>query len=366
MRKLFFMFVMFVSFVANSFAQDIKFNGSLDSTFQIVIDDKAHTEVGFEEFANFRLNTNIADVGTFYAAFNAIYGAGTLKNTAIEIERLYFRLSSDYTDLDTGLQRIAFGYSSVFSPSDFLNPKNPLQPYARPKGVLGINLSAYPLDMLDIKVFGLMPGEGAVSTLRLGSGTASSTTGLGRTTDGYRFGTSADSHFDNLSLQGLYVYEIEKAKPGIHRFGASLKADIEVGFVAEGLYKYDARNSSGIDGLSASAGFDYSIGFETSSLYLLTEYLYSGKQSNTSFDIVVNPLGYTARHNLYALLQYNFDSFTNISLAFLTGIDISTYTPIVTFQSELFQGFSLSLAAQVPIIDDRANMLFMSNIKYRF
>ena len=127
----------------------------------------------------------------------------------LELERLYFRINGDHIDTEAGLLRINFGYGQVWGSSDFLNPRNPLFPNARPRGVLGMDMSFYPADSLKLMAFAAAPKE----PLEADGG-------------GILPGLSVDQHWDRASVQVLYAYETPGTdlEWGIHCFGLSVKA----------------------------------------------------------------------------------------------------------------------------------------------
>ncbi|MDR2448094.1 MAG: hypothetical protein LBD58_12545 [Treponema sp.] len=325
-------------------------SGVLDTTVQSVI-GKDSFAIQFEEYANLRLQTKIKDFAVFNAAFNLIAASGIPASGAdsdaaadenyyasMELERLSMRLNSDYVDADMGLMRIAFGYGQVFAPSDFFNRRNPLYPNARPRGVLGLALSFYPMEDAKLQVFASAPKK------------PFSTDG-----GGWNAGLAVDRHWSKASLQALYGFETpydaaQSAPFGVHRIGLSIKADVAVGLVADALYTYnhtDHQNEfSG--GLSASGGFDWS--FFDGKLYLLGEYLFSGVSSATAFS-QENLFGYSDRHNIYALVQYAFTDYTSASAACIFGFgdEEPSVTPIITVTHDFFQGFSLNLTVQAPL-----------------
>jgi hypothetical protein len=253
---------------------------------------------------------------------------------SLELERLSVRLNGDYFDVDAGLMRLAFGYGQVFAPADFLNPRNPLFPDARKRGVLAAAVSAYPVDMLKLLVFAASPkdprnnnGEGAL------------------------FGLSSDKHWGRASVQALYVFEAPRGNPpqGIHRFGLSFKADLGLGFAGEALYGYKQQAPAGMDALSASAGADYS--FFSGRLYALAEYLYNGPDSATAAS-EENPAGFEHKHYLYGTLLYRFSDYTSVNLSCTAGLADSSFLPALGFEHTIFQGMTLELSARLPL--DRA------------
>jgi hypothetical protein len=303
---------------------------------------------GLEEYANLRMQAKIRDRAVFYGAVNFIAAAGTYAAAAapffgtagenyiagFELERLYFRLNGEYLDFDGGLLRIPFGYGQVWGPSDFLNPKNPLQPDARPRGVLGAGLSWYPLDETKVFFFGAAPGDPFALD---GAG------GMG--------GISLERHWEKFSVQALYAGESPRqdSSRGLHRIGLSLKADLVLGWVFDMLYTANPETGAALGGLSASAGFDYS--FFDGKFLVLAEYLYNGDNSSTSRNSE-NSLGHSNNNYLLSSLSYFLNDYTTFGAALVSGFDDLSFTPVLSFDHDLFQGLTLSISAQVPMDGD--------------
>jgi hypothetical protein len=327
----------------------VEFSGVLDSTVNFTAGaGGADDSWGVEEYANLRLRTRAGEKGVFYAAFNVIalsgnylgastaltpglFTAGPNYAAAIEPERLYFRYNGDFLDAEAGLLRLAFGYGQAWASSDFLNPRNPLFPDARPRGVLGTGFSFYPSDEIKILLFGAAPKN----PLESGGG-------------GFLPGFSVDRHWDRVSLQALYAYETprEVRDWGLHRFGLSLKGDLELGLVADMLYTLDPASPEGPGGLSAGAGFDYS--FLDGRLYLLAEYLFNGSASSTALSLE-NSAGFSGEHFLYWMLRYGFNDYVSLSLAEMFCFTDLSFSPVLRLDSEIFQGLVLSFSARVPL-----------------
>lgn len=340
-------------------AEGPSISGILDSKVSLApgAGDADACSFGIEEYANLRMQTKIRDNAVFYAAFNLIAVAGSSAKSALEfsglnstgllstpfvggenyaaameLERLYVRVNSDYADVDIGLMRLAFGYGQVFGPSDFLSPRNPLFPDARPRGILGASAAFYPGD-----------------TKLLGFGAAPKDP-LNSKGEGFLFGLLGEHHWDMLSLQGLYGFETPRRESayGIHRIGLSVKVDWEAGVFADGLYTYNHEAGSDIDGLAVSIGVDYS--FYDGKWYVLAEYLFSGAASGTSRQEALT--GFSNRNYLYGMIRYSFTDYTNAALACLAGFDDISFAPILTLNHELFQGLTLSLSGQIPLDRD--------------
>ncbi|MDR0878572.1 MAG: hypothetical protein LBN21_11005 [Treponema sp.] len=338
-------------------AQDggIRVSGVLDSSVTVGTGagDTPAFFYGLEEYANLRIQARLRERAVFYGAFNFIaasgisaeaaaalapsaFAAGENYIAALELERLYFRLNGEHLDVEAGLMRLAFGYGQAFSPMDFLNPRNPLSPDARPRAVLGGALYYYPADTAKVLAFGAGPRNPFAS----GGG-------------GILAGISGEQHWDKASLQALYAFEApDGAGQGTSRMGLSLKADLEVGVTADLLYAYNGEHSTppaggtGVEGLAAAAGVDYSFG--EGRFYTLAEYLYSGSASSTSTNSR-NPSGFSRQNYLFTQILYRFSDYTNISLGCLTGFDDSSFSLLIGAEHELFQGMKLSLSCRIPL-----------------
>jgi len=324
-------------------AEDLDFSGSIDTSYASVFgaEDAPEYSYGLEQYANLRLKANIGERGTVFVAANIIAASGEAaadiepfvvgKNyaAAIEVERLYYRIESDTMDMETGLMRMAFGFGQAWSPSDFLSPKNPLLPDARPRGVLGAAVSTYPTDTVKFKAFAL---SGADSLDAEGNGAV--------------FGATADAHGEHASVQGLYAFEAptDVDDRGINYAGLSLKLEAEAGFVLDALFSLNADDPNGIEGLQATIGADYS--FLNGDLYALLEYLYngwggvdtadrSGIEDNTNY--------------LYGAFTYRFSDYTNATISCVASIDDRSFSPYLELSHEPFQGMTVSLSGRIPV-----------------
>lgn len=327
------------------------FSGVLDNTVNYTggAGTVSRHSWGAEAFANLRLRINAGEHAVLHAALNlaALSGnyvgpvpgkeivAGENYAALIELERLYCRINGEYFDAEAGLLRIPFGYSQVWGSSDFLNPRNPLLPNARTRGVLGANVLLYPADDCKLTVFAAAPKDSLE-------------------TDGGGFvpGVSLDRHWKVLSVQALYAFQtpLEDSPRGLHRFGLSLKTDLVLGFVADVLYTLKPDSADGIEGLSAGAGFDYN--FFDGDLYVLAEYLFNGSASVTA----IGAEGVWANHHyLYGSALYHFNDFTSFTLSTVFCFDDRSFQPIASFNYEVFQGFSVNLTARLPLDQNTLN-----------
>jgi hypothetical protein len=336
---------LFFGIAGAAFAEGLEFSGVLNSAVNFTAGAGGEDNSwGIEEYANLRLRTRAGEKGVFYGAFNVIVLSGNYLGTApvqggfdigpnyaaaIEPERLYFRYNGDSLDAEAGLLRLAFGYGQTWGSSDFFNPRNPLFPDARPRGVLGTAFSFYPFDELKILLFGASPRN----PLEAGGG-------------GFLPGFSLDRHWGRASLQVLYAYETpgEARNWGLHRFGLSLKGDIGLGLTADVLYTLDPASPKGSDGLSAGTGFDYSF---SGGFYFLAEYLFNGSLSSTALG-PENSAGFSGEHFLYWMIRYSFNDYTSLSFAEIICFTDFSFSPVLRLDYEIFQGLILSLSVRVP------------------
>lgn len=346
-------------------ALDSALSGSLTADYPGV--DAAGT-FGFEQYANLRLKARAGDYGTVYAAANLIaatgrsalpvapFVAGDYYAAALELERLYFRIQGETLDASIGLQRLAFGYGQAWSPTDFLSPRNPLVPDARPRGVLAAALAWYPADGLKLLAFVAAGRDPAQDD-----------------GDGALAGGSGEYHGERVSVQTLYAYQAPNAAygEGVHRAGLSVKADAVVGFAIDALYTYDYDRRTGLRGLQASAGLDYS--FLDGDLYALCQYLYHGAAALDPDDdlgdlyaeddwnrlppeartpasgVVFGDGGLNRRDYLYAALTYRLDDYTALTGSAVVSLDDLSFSPSLAFEHEPFQGASLGVSVRLPV-----------------
>jgi len=357
--KLLILFVLILlTIIGCIFAQEITVSGLLDSTVSMRAGagDSPAFSYGVEEYASLRMQAKLRELATVFCDvnFNAAAGdpayAGAMMSgltanggvaaagfgqsylAVIELERLFFRINTDAVRLDGGLLRLPFGYGLVWRPTDFLNPVNPLLPDARLRGVLGAGLSWYVTDTLKLAAFGAAPRNA-----------------FSRSGEGGHAGLLFEQSWNKIDMQAMYFFESPQtgSKYGIHRAGVSIKADFELGFVVDALYSYNHEAETGINGLSISGGFDYY--FFDGKLVVLIEYLYNGLNSSTAFNPQTNIYGRNNEHYLYTGFTWRFDDLTNAGLALVSGFSDVSFTPILSFNRELFQGATLTVSTQIPL-----------------
>jgi hypothetical protein len=158
-----------------------------------------------------------------------------------------------------------------------------------------------------------------------------------------------EQRWDKIDMQAIYFFESPRtgSEYGIHRAGISLKADLVLGLVLDALYSYNHEAETGIDGLSLSAGLDYS--FFKGDLIVLAEYLYNGSSSSTSRKAGG---GFVNEHYLYTGFTWRIDDLTSAGFALISGFSDISFTPIISFNRDLFQGATLIFSAQIPLDRD--------------
>jgi hypothetical protein len=343
-----FLFLVYFSILSASlaFAQGMSVSGILESyvSANSGAGEAPEASYGLQEYANIRMQTKIGDKAVLFGAVNLIaasgdYALGMVANSdafattkenyfaIIELERLYFKLKGKTVNFDGGLMRLPFGYSQVWGPSDFLNPKNPLLPYARPRAVLGGALAWYPTDSFKLLEFAVAGRDPFAQ-------------------NGGITGFAAEQHWDMASLQMLYSFEFPDtvSKQEFHRTGMSVKADLELGFMLDMLYTYSKNMKRKKDGLSLSAGFDYSL--FSGDLIMLTEYLYNGTTSTTS---IAGGGSFLNENYIYTGLTWCFNDYTNTGAALISGLDDNSFVSVLSFSYDIFQGANLILRANIPI-----------------
>lgn len=314
-------------------------SGSVSSTLSgALAPSDATVAWGAEQYANLRLRAAVGEAASFEAAVNLVAASGTAAlapgltqgpgyGSALEVERLSFRSRGEKLDVQAGLLRLAFGYGQAWSPSDYLLAPNPLVPDARPRGVLGTVVSAYPADTARVAVFGLMGTNPAVLD---GSGSTA--------------GAVADLHGTLGSVQTLYTYQVPAAAAqGVQRVGLSLKANTDLGLVVDALYAADPA-LTGWDALAAAAGLDASL--DAGKATLVAQYLFRGPGPLSPGSLVAS-----GRDRQYVLvsLGYRPDDFTGLSLVCVSSLDDASVAPLLSVTHEPFQGLTLSLTLRAAL-----------------
>jgi hypothetical protein len=439
--KKYVIFVLFFCLTVGLYSQSksaITFNGSLVTTFDLShsktypefpyyysYKDPDHGEFswGLKNLANLRLKANISEYLSFNLAFNihtysgsfadtyklyylretassaavnAAYLSGTLdfrhgffsipfyyKSTYVggfELERMSFKAGNDYFDIEAGLMKLSMGYGYVFSPTDLFNPRDPLDPDARPEGKLAVVTSFYPMPMWKIQAFSIIP-DNPVDTKGYG----------------FKFGTSTNILIKKVNLEFLYSmfmpdidYHADLAKYNLskstnndftHIAGFSLKADIEIGLFIDMIYRFDqkafyfkqyyGKDFKGYEGLEAALGIDYTL--PGGKVYLLLEYMFYGsgmvdwdkknldelyttgdwwKKSSLDrvslFNTEKNTLSYLRHDYIYGLITVTVNDYLKLGTSYLFGADDQSAILTAIADINPFQSFSINVRALFP------------------
>jgi hypothetical protein len=176
---------------------------------------------------------------------------------------------------------------------------------------------------------------------------------------GSRFGLGWENHWSRARIQALASYESPAAYSvtppgpastsyplGLYRFGLSLKGDLELGLVTELFYTLNPDSPEFLPGLSASAGFDYTL--LDGKLYVLTEYLYSGSQSAGAASSA-NLYGHGNNHYLYGAISWIFSDFTSITLGSGVCLDDPSALSLLSWEHEPLQGITVCIRGDLPL-----------------
>ncbi|MCX7024672.1 MAG: hypothetical protein NT080_08635 [Spirochaetes bacterium] len=335
---------------------------------------------GFEEWANLRLQVPAGDYGTVHAALNLVAASGEAAlpvppfveapgySAAIELERLYWKASAEAFDAEAGLMRLAFGYGTAFSPSDFLGSRNPLAPRARPRGRLALAATAYPADPWKAKAFVVAPDDSLYDGGR-----------------GFVAGTVHDLHGPAGSLQLLGAFL--DAEPAGDRpdaqwlFGLSAKLDAAVGVVLDAAYRLDTGTLATGErfdadwpawrAMEASLGVDWS--FLDGDVYMTAAWLFNGPGVLDPGDdpgelyldgadpwYETSPYGrlpaagavpgaLNGRHYAQATLLWSVDDYTRATFSVLASPFDLSFVPAIALEHEPAQGLVLAAECRAAV-----------------
>ena len=429
MKKIFIILILLFSIITiYSKDSNIRFYGQYESRFDFIHKtDYFNKEYqsfgwGWNNYANLRMKATINEYLTFDMAVNLNMLAGSYTDVyrsnfasmaqsisdpsvytfnsdylfsipfyyestyigSFDMERLYFKAGNNFFDIEAGLIRIARGFGYSFSPTDFFNPANPLNPDARPKGKLAILTTFYPLDMWKIEAFAVAPDNPVTDKIW-----------------GFKFGTATKFSIDKFNFEFLYTLffpEIEYLKdqeklgePSYknnnysHIIGFSMKADIEIGLFIDMTYRFDQmvfRNGNYYGkelyfyrGLESEIGIDYTINIPATdaNIYLLLEYMFYGSgmldwgekdldniytdewkdkkplERSAIIDSEKKPLNFLRHDYLSSMIKIKINTYISTGINYLFGIDdqSSLLTPFI--EIEPFQAFTISVKAFYPL-----------------
>lgn len=338
-------------------------SGVAETTLGILLDTDESWSVAAEQFANLRLTAPIGENGSFYSAFNVL--AASSPETGIitegELERLYAALQFDTVDFNLGLMRVPFGYGMGIRPTDIINPRNPLFPDARLRGVMATVLTWYPREELQVQGFAVQRSTDYFEGQRISF-------------DGESlFGLSLDHHNSILSIQGLALTTVPGKNPDNYRLqlGLSLKFDVAVGVTFDTLITTDGRTEfdEGRENaaLAAALGCDYS--FLDGRIFLLAQYYYTSagplSQSDSVSDFLngeeiaengessiqfIQSSGTTflRRHYGFLTLLYNHSDYARLQISMLASLTDASIFPTIRHEIEPVQAVTVVSQLVIP------------------
>lgn len=332
---------------------------------------------GFNNLTNLRIKKDILDWITFSMAVNIGMFSGIFTDNCLfdmdnnililppfypsnsfigsfALERMQLAFDWDIIDVNVGVLRISRGFGYMFSPTDLFNPKNPINPGARPEGRLSLLCNIWPDDSIRIQVFAVAPDNP-----------------LEKTGWGSKFGIASNLYLGKTNFEFLYsllLPEIEyNTDPEslelpsyinnkfTHIAGFSLKADFEIGFFIDAIYRFEQRvfDSNEYYGkefkvynlLEGAAGIDYTF---DNKIYILLEYMYYGSgmldtdeeidkiyenSSDTDWEEIppierkdilnlnLKPLPFLRHNYLFLMTQYPVINILDLGFNLLFGVD---------------------------------------------
>ncbi len=260
-----------------------------------------------------------------------------LKDGQFYIDRLYLKFPVFNADVILGKQRIAWGSSVIFSPTDNFNRPNPLSLSGRKEGINAVltkifigSLSSLEFVMAPADVFRRIDGE--INLGRLKYSKFASRLMLNK------FGT--DMAFS-------YQYDGESRN---HICGLDFKGDLELGYHLETVFVYnrDEFRSEDMDDYWQSAfGLDYSF---QGKWFVLGEYFYNGSGRAEEIGLPASSFSlldeFEYRHYLYSQITYQRDIFLTANFFVLWNMVDGSIIASPGIKYSFFQNTDLDLYSQ--------------------
>ena len=267
----------------------------------------------------------------------------SMKDGRFYIDRLYMKFPVRKVDIVLGKQRIAWGSSYLFRPTDTFNKPNPLSLSGRKEGVNALfakasinDLSALEFVVAPADMFKSINGEVNLEHLCYS-----------------KFASRLSTNFHNSDMAFSYLYDGSEKN---HILGFDMKGDIKLGYHVETTFTYNKKSFKTEDFenfLQSVLGLDYSF---NGKWIVLGEYFYNGrglknetKLSDSSFDLLED---FKYRHYLYSQVVYQYDIFLKANLfAIMNVVDKSLIiSPGIDY--DLFQNADLQVYSQIFVGDE--------------
>jgi len=324
-------------FTANAFA-DIGFSGSAYNETSLINNDGT---VKYGNRSSLHLKAESLTQGVklvseleFYTMYGYLSSESSeisklMKDGQFYVDRLYMRIPVHKIDIIIGKQRIAWGSSFIFRPTDNFNKPNPLSLSGRKEGVNALLAKAFTGGLSSVE-FVLAPPDAFEQ--------------IGGTLKYGKLGMRLSTNYLKTDTSVSYQYNGYKKS---HMLGLDIKGDLKLGYHIETAYTYIIDDS--IDNYIQSVlGLDYSF---LGKFILLGEYLYNGhglksegKLPADNFSLL-DDFGY--RHYLYSRITYQPDIFIGANIFTLWNmIDRSLIiSPGIIYS--FFQNTELQIYSQI-------------------
>ncbi|MFC1716374.1 hypothetical protein ACFL6S_22065 [Candidatus Poribacteria bacterium] len=322
---------------------DIRFSGSAYSETSFIDSD------GTIRYGN-RTDLHLKSVSSSQGAklvseleIYTLYGylAGTneiisyfLEDGLFYIDRLYLKFPISRADMILGKQRIAWGSSVIYRPTDTFNRPNPLSLSGRKEGVNAIvaklsvgDLSAIDFVIAPADVFKRINGEVNLEHLKYG-----------------KFASRFTFNKFKADMALSYQYD---GTPEDNIFGLDIKGDLGLGYHLETVFTYN-RGKFDVDDIEkywqSVLGFDYSFGGKW---ILLGEYLYNGPGRSQKADLSASEFAlldeFQYRHYLFPQISYLYDIFLRANVFMLWNAVDGSFVLSPGIQYSLFQNTDLNI-----------------------
>lgn len=291
----------------------------------------------------------------------------------IYIQEAFITLYSSFLQFRIGRQKYYSGNGYAYSPIDFFNTKNPLDPGYETDGVDGVLLSVFmPFD-ITVEGFGHLNNEikRADAQAKIKFQILSFDISM-QYTYYNKLLTSYESLNDLATLQSLVTqtseYSDYQYQYRNHFAGGSITGDLfGITVYSEGGYNWSkpVDEDKTIDFTEnyarALVGFNYTFEMQ---LYIMAEYLYNGNGENEYSDIsVYDKLRYyggenisLVRHTVFSGISYPVTDLTDGSLYVISGIDDRSFifNPMISYS--VFSGAKIDLSAFIPYSKEKSTL----------
>lgn len=353
LRKFFLIVSLFLIFLSLSFSQ-VGFKGYLDNRLFISDQDKGFSQIFPKEQyslsgwnrARITAETDISrngyvnltvDYFNYFGEMARMYrfiNEQQLSNAPyqeVKLDRAYFQLSREKTQLIVGMQRISLGKSFVWSPFDVFNRVNMLEPQEEKRGVNAVKFTYYPSNLSRIMLIA-SPSE---------------------TLSESRLGFITDFNYKNTDFQLGIIHDFDGFRKR-YIAGFNLKGEIEVGYWIETAFISQENYLPGILAqleedkkwyTNFILGIDYTFDIGNG-LYVMTEYFNdnSGATDPADYNYLLlftrrKPM--LARDYLLFMAQYNLSMISSLSLSGIRNMVDDGMILIPGYNYEIMQDVSL-------------------------